>query len=94
MLWLPAVIGLVGPDIALALGAGRGLAPGQLHPRAVPLYNALHSYGMPAVLVAVAATGLVGLGWLVLGLAWGVHVAVDRAVGYGIRDEYGFQRAG
>jgi hypothetical protein len=39
--WQLAAFGL-GPDLALLLGAGGGLARGQLHPRAVPLYNALH----------------------------------------------------
>src|SRR5262245_22225308 len=39
--WQLAVFGL-GPDVALLAGMGGGLAKGQLHPRAVPLYNALH----------------------------------------------------
>lgn len=33
------------PDLALLLGAGSGLARGQLHPRAVGIYNALHRRG-------------------------------------------------
>jgi hypothetical protein len=44
------------------------------------------------VLTALAATGILGLGWLVLGLAWATHVAVDRVAGYGLRDRQGFQR--
>ena len=89
-LWWPAVIGLVGPDIALAFGGGSGLARGQLHPRAVGLYNALHRFWGPLVLVAAASVG--GLGWFVAGVAWATHVAMDRAVGYGLRDAAGFQR--
>ena len=35
------------PDIALFVGIAPGLAKGQLHPRAVPLYNALHRFAGP-----------------------------------------------
>mgnify|MGYP006198445953 CR=1 FL=1 len=48
-LWQFFVFGAM-PDIALLLGIGSGLAKGQLHPRAVPLYNALHRFAGPAVL--------------------------------------------
>ena len=41
---------LVLPDVALLLGMGRGLERGRLHPRAVPLYNALHRLAGPAAL--------------------------------------------
>ena len=30
--------------------------------------------------------------WLVGALAWALHVAIDRAVGYGLRTPDGFQR--
>ena len=89
-LWLPAVVGMLAPDIALAFG----MEHGRLNPRAVPLYNLLHSYGLPVALMAIAATGAIALGWFVLGLAWATHIAVDRAVGYGLRDRDGFQRRG
>jgi hypothetical protein len=82
---------LVFPDIALFAGAGRGLERGQLHPRAVPLYNALHRLVGPALL-ALASIWL-GAPWLAAALAWLAHVGIDRAVGYGLRDEHGFQRA-
>ena len=39
------------PDLALIFGAGSGLERGQLHPRAVRLYNALHSFVVPIALV-------------------------------------------
>ena len=90
----PALAGGLGPDLALLLGVGAGLAPGQLHPRAVPLYNAVHRFWGPVALVAVASLGLLGGGWLVAGLAWGVHVALDRGVGYGLRTREGFQQRG
>jgi hypothetical protein len=88
-----ALAGGLGPDLALLLGAGAGLAPGQIHPRAVPVYNAVHRVWAPLALVALAAVGVLGAGWLVAGLAWGAHVALDRTVGYGLRTRDGFQRA-
>jgi hypothetical protein len=90
--WGAAALGALGPDLALLLGAGSGLAKGQLHPRAVPVYNLLHRYWLPAALIV--ASGLGGQGVLVLGLAWAFHVSLDRSVGYGLRDRDGFQRAG
>ncbi len=80
------------PDVALLLGIAPGLARGQLHPRAVPLYNALHHPAGP-LLLGTAALVWLGVPWLAGALAWGLHVAVDRAVGYGPRMPEGFRRA-
>jgi Domain of unknown function (DUF4260) len=88
--WWLVVAFLLGPDVALVAGIGSGLEKGQLHPRAVPLYNALHRYWGPAVL-ALASIVLPD-GWLAGALAWAVHISVDRAVGYGLRTAEGFQR--
>ena len=74
------------PDLALFAGIGSGLAKGQLHPRAVPLYNALHRFIGPVILAFVP-------GFLVGALAWALHIAVDRAVGSGLRTRDGLQRA-
>lgn len=90
--WAARAAGLVAPDIALAFGGGRGLARGQLHPRAVGLYNAVHRFWGPLGLIAIALTGALSFGWLVLGLAWLTHIALDRSCGYGLRDARGFQR--
>jgi hypothetical protein len=79
------------PDIALFVGIGSGLTKGQLHPRAVPLYNALHRFAGPLVLAAVAAAFL-PTGYLVGALAWALHIAIDRVAGYGLRTPDGFQR--
>ena len=89
--WMAVAFGL-GPDVALLLGAGSGLEKGQLHPRAVPLYNALHRFWGPVALAAVAAAGLVSSAFLVGALAWAFHIALDRSVGYELRAPDGFQR--
>src|SRR4249919_1891292 len=88
--WWLVVVFLLGPDIALFIGIGSGLEKGQLHPRAVPLYNALHRYWGPAALAL--ASIVLPEGWLAAALAWALHVSVDRTVGYGLRTPEGFQR--
>jgi hypothetical protein len=89
--WHALVFGLA-PDLALLFAAGRGLAKGQLHPRAVPLYNGLHSLVGPIALGTIAALGLFGLDvvWLVAALAWAAHIATDRAFAFGHRTPEGF----
>ena len=80
------------PDLALFVGFAPGLAQGQIHPRAVPLYNALHHAAGP-LLLGTAALLWLGVPWQAAALAWGVHIAFDRAAGYGPRTPEGFQRA-
>jgi hypothetical protein len=90
--WQLAVFGL-GPDVALLVGAGAGLAHGQLHPRAVGLYNLLHRFWGPVLLAVLAASGLLPIGFFIGALAWAFHIALDRALGYGLRTRDGYQRA-
>jgi Domain of unknown function (DUF4260) len=89
--WLAGAFA-VGPDLALFAGMSSGLQKGQLAPRAVPLYNAFHLYLGPVALAAAIAGGLISQAWLGAALAWGAHVALDRAVGYGLRGRDGLQR--
>jgi hypothetical protein len=88
---------LVMPDIALLAGAARGLERGQIHPRAVLLYNTLHRLLAPAglavlVLTAAPAWGAQGTPWLIAAAAWAAHICIDRSLGFGLRDRDGFQR--
>lgn len=83
---------LIAPDLTLLFGAGRGLAPGQLHPRAVPAYNLAHRFVGPVVLGVLGFTGLIGIGFGIGALAWGAHIALDRTLGYGLRTADGHQR--
>ena len=80
---------LVLPDVALLLGMGRGLERGRLHPRAVPLYNALHRLAGPVAL-GIASIWL-SPEWLAGALAWAAHIFIDRSVGYGFRSRDGYQ---
>lgn len=53
------------------------------------LYNAVHNYTAPALLMVVYAGFILGgqdLPWVALSAAcWAFHVAVDRALGYGLK---------
>jgi hypothetical protein len=88
--WLLAAF-VIGPDIALLFGIGTKLEKGRLHPRAVGLYNMLHSLWGPALLAAAAI--VLPSGYLIGALAWAFHIAFDRAIGYGMRTRDGFQRS-
>jgi hypothetical protein len=49
------------------------------------VYNAVHRFAGPILLALVP-------GLLVGAVAWALHIAVDRTVGYGLRGPDGFQR--
>jgi hypothetical protein len=89
--WQIAAFGL-GPDLALFYGVGRNLEKGQLHPRAVGVYNLLHRFWGPLLLAVFASLHLIPRGFFIGALAWAFHVALDRAIGYGLRTVDGFQR--
>jgi hypothetical protein len=90
--WLALGFALM-PDLGLMAGAARGLEKGQLAPRAVPIYNALHRFAGPAVIALLAFAGVLPAVWLSAALGWALHIAIDRTVGYGLRDSDGFQRS-
>jgi hypothetical protein len=81
---------LVGPDLLLALAPALGRAPGRglLPARAVPLYNAFHSFG-PVLLVWALLVSLGADQTPVLG--WTIHISVDRVLGFGLRGPDGGQ---
>lgn len=82
----------VAPDVALLFGMGRGLARGQIHPRAVIPYNILHAWTGPLALAALTVVLGMDRAWLSAALAWGTHITADRALGYGPRTSAGFRR--
>ncbi len=89
---VPLIAFAIAPDLPLLLGAAPGLARGQIHPRAVPLYNAVHRVWVPLALIAVALLLIRSASWTVAGLAWLAHIAFDRSSGFGLRSREGFQR--
>ncbi len=89
--WQLIAFGL-GPDIAFVLSLEPELSRGRMSPRAVPVYNLLHRPALPMALAVTALAGLVPEGLCVGALVWGLHIAADRALGYGARRADGWQR--
>src|SRR5438270_3478960 len=87
----PLAVFALAPDVTMLLGSRPGLQRGQLDPRAVPAYNAVHRYWAPIVLVVVAFV-LNSTPWVAAGLAWCAHISFDRSLGFGLRTAQGFQR--
>lgn len=75
LLWLAPDLAAVGYGVNPAVGA-----------RA---YNAAHVYVGPVVLGGVAFAMGADLAWA-LALLWANHIAVDRALGYGLKEPTGF----
>ena len=80
--WLFAALWMV-PDLSMLGYLGRPC-------RAARIYNAFHVYALPGVL------GLMGMllhagAVLPYALIWANHIAVDRALGYGLKLSEGFQ---
>ena len=71
-----------------AIGYLAGPFPGAL------LYNAVHSWFMPAVLIFVAIVmrlnGEPFVMFETIGASWAFHVALDRAFGYGLKETSSF----
>ena len=86
-----AMVFALAPDLAGLLSIEPSLRRGQMHPRAVRLYNLLHTLALPAAL-GLAALLWLGLPWGVAALTWALHITLDRTVGYGPRGRDGFQR--
>lgn len=89
--WWPFAVFAIAPDITLFFGFRPGLQRGQLDPRVVPFYNAVHRFPAPVVLTVIALL-LRDYAWLAAGLAWSAHIGIDRSLGFGLRTPEGFQR--
>lgn len=89
-----AVLFAVLPDVALIGGFAE---QGRLKSERVRLYNTLHSMPVPIAMLVLGAVvffitgGFDGGFWplALAGAAWFVHIAADRAFGYGFRDADG-----
>ena len=89
-----AIVFGLGPDLTL-LGAFAEC--GRLKPGRVRLYNTVHTMTIPIALLVIGLitffiTGGVDGGFVYIalaGAAWFVHIAADRAFGFGFRDSDG-----
>ena len=97
--WLAGALALtffVLPDLTflVALDEAPRMAKGQLPPRAVPYYNAMHRALIPlALLLAYAFQPVFAWAPAFAALCgWLAHISYDRAFGYGLRTKEGFQR--
>ncbi|CAM4022375.1 DUF4260 domain-containing protein [Kibdelosporangium persicum] len=90
--WATALALLIAPDLTMLIGASEG-GNGKLSPKAVPFYNAMHWPWIPlALLVGYSFSDLDWVPLFTAGLAWLLHIAVDRAFGYGMREKDGSRR--
>jgi membrane-bound metal-dependent hydrolase YbcI (DUF457 family) len=88
--WI-AMLFAIAPDFAFFAGIGQPVQKGQMPPRAIPVYNALHMLVGPIVLAGVALVLDRNMTLIGGALAWASHIMVDRTVGYGLRGRDGFQ---
>ncbi len=89
--WQLPVFGL-GPDVAFLLSLDASLERGRMRPRAVHLYNLLHRPLLPLALGVLVAVGVAPASLTAGALAWGLHIALDRTLGYGLRGADGWRR--
>ncbi|MFJ6569128.1 DUF4260 family protein [Streptomyces sp. NPDC091292] len=90
-----AVAGFIAPDLSFLAGMSGPHQHGRLPRRAVPLYNLLHRPVVALVVMAaclVPDSSAIAVPVFNFGLAWLVHIAADRALGYGLRTADGWQR--
>lgn len=92
------VIFLIVPDLSMIGRYPPRLARGQFPPAVVRRYNVAHSYWIPLALMLASVLPWPEL-WLrpglevfLAGLAWALHITVDRAIGFGPRGADGWQR--
>jgi len=96
--WLAGTLALaflILPDLTflVALDDAPRMAKGQLSPRAVPYYNAMHRALVPLALLVLYTVAPVTWAPAFAALCgWLAHISYDRAFGYGLRTKEGFQR--
>lgn len=81
--WLLFLGLLLVPDLSM-LGYVAGPRIGAI------AYNAAHLYLWPMLLLTLWAAAVVEWG-LATGLIWGAHIAMDRALGYGLKEPDAFK---
>ena len=80
--WLVLIALLLAPDLSM-LGYLAGPRLGAM------TYNLFHNYALPCVLVTIGLLATAPLA-VHIALIWFAHIAIDRALGYGLKHESGF----
>jgi hypothetical protein len=91
------IVGFIAPDLTLIVGPGGPHEPGQLPRGKVAAYNLVHRPIVPVLgLIVIPFLPDDGpsdnTGLFTLALGWLLHIAADRALGYGLRTADGWQR--
>ena len=89
---VPVLLFGIVPHLTVLVGIGRPHARGQLAPRAVPLFNAMHHPALPIALLVVAVAGFLPIFWLAGAVAWLGHIVIDLGLGDGLRTADGWRR--
>ena len=90
---VPLLLFGIVPHMTALLAIGQPHAQGQLAPRAVPLFNAMHQPVMPLAVLGLAAAGVISPFFLVGALAWLSHIVTDWGFDKGLRTRDGFLRS-
>jgi hypothetical protein len=88
----PVLLFGIVPHLTVLIGIGQPHERGQLPPRAVGLFNAMHHPALPLALLGFAAAGILPTFWLAGALAWLGHIVVDMGLGDGLRTAAGWRR--
>ncbi|WP_327294559.1 DUF4260 family protein [Streptomyces sp. NBC_01197] len=91
------ILGFIAPDLTLFVGPSGPREPGQLPRGKVPAYNLVHRpiVPIPGLIVVPFLPGDgpgANVGLFTFALGWLLHIASDRALGYGLRTADGWQR--
>ena len=87
---LPLLVFGIVPHLSVLVGLGQPHARGQLAPRAVALFNAMHHPALPLAVAGLGALDVLSPFWLIGALAWLAHIVVDWGFGDGLRSADGF----
>ena len=81
--WWAWILGLLAPDLFMA-GYLFGKRAGAF------VYNLGHLYAVPLLFV-MAGVGSGEMPWIAAGGLWLAHIGLDRALGFGLKQETGFR---
>jgi hypothetical protein len=90
---VPILVFSIVPHLPVLVGYVQPHARGQLVPRAVPLFNAMHHPVPPLAVLGLAAAGVLSPLWFVSALARLSHIVIDWAMGDGLRTADGYRVA-